>query len=193
MATLAASQPIIAGSCCRKELRSSSRQATKMREPRKTRTTRKIRMNAIVMPAIFRVFCVFRGSKKDSSQPRLAALFQAATASANSAVKSHTISIVWLQTEIPAAQAFTYSHSCHCTSWMLAYLTWSDRNSLGYGQFVPFLRVNNDTDVFCFTRDQGIVLFQPDEINPIPLTFSECVLRELEQRQERMFRLSSEA
>jgi hypothetical protein len=83
-----------------------------------------------------------------------------------------------------------YGCSCHCPSWMLAYNASSEMRQLGYGQFVPFLRVNNDTDVFCFTQDQEIVLFQPDEINPVPLTFSECVLHELQQLEQRTQRIA---
>ena len=61
----------------------------------------------------------------------------------------------------------------------------------GFPEYVPFLRVNNDTDVFCFTRRQEIVLFQPYAITPVPLTFSECVLHELQQLEQRVLRLAS--
>ncbi len=85
-----------------------------------------------------------------------------------------------------------YGCSGHCPSWMAAYLASSEMMQNGYGQYVPFLRANYDTDVFCFTRDEGIILFQPDEINPVPLTFSECVLHELQQLEQRMLRIASE-
>lgn len=70
-------------------------------------------------------------------------------------------------------------------------LAWNEMKEAGYPELIPFLKVIGDADPYCFTKDGQIVIWrheEPDDPEQIKLTFSEAVLyenAELEERVER--------
>ncbi|MBD5081385.1 MAG: SMI1/KNR4 family protein [Ruminococcaceae bacterium] len=58
----------------------------------------------------------------------------------------------------------------------------------GFTDYIPFLSiVGNGNEVFCFDKDNKIVLFDycEGEAEPIDGTFSDCLLKQIEELEER--------
>ncbi|HYW71753.1 MAG TPA: SMI1/KNR4 family protein [Pyrinomonadaceae bacterium] len=61
---------------------------------------------------------------------------------------------------------------------------------------VPFLKVIGDPDIYCFDRTGQIVRWQheePDELKPVELTFSQLLMREIQELEDRKERKIQEA
>lgn len=87
-----------------------------------------------------------------------------------------------------------YSLSSEAPEWMQIGKAWERLSRAGYPRLVPFLKIMTNVDPYCFTPDQRIVIWQhetPEEPEPISDSFSEIVMREirdLENRKERKLR-----
>jgi hypothetical protein len=84
-----------------------------------------------------------------------------------------------------------YSLSPGAPDWLRIEHAWNEMADQGYPKLVPFLRIIGDADPYCFTEKQKIVIWrheEPDNPKPVQHTFSECVMaeiRELENRKNR--------
>jgi hypothetical protein len=84
-----------------------------------------------------------------------------------------------------------YSLAPDAPDWLQIEPAWKEMTDQGYPKLVPFLKIIGDTDPYCFTEDQKIVIWrheEPDNPELVPHTFSECVMaeiRDLEVRKNR--------
>jgi hypothetical protein len=84
-----------------------------------------------------------------------------------------------------------YGVSAQAPDWLKMGNAWSRFSDGGYPQFVHFLKIVDDPDHYCFTRDQTIVIWRhenPSEPEGVAKSFSEVLIfeiRELERRKER--------
>jgi hypothetical protein len=84
-----------------------------------------------------------------------------------------------------------YSFSPRAPEWMNIRTAWRQMGEQGSPHLVPFLKIMGDADPYCFTRDRKIVIWRheiPEEPDPVEMTFSEVVvqeLRDLENRKNR--------
>ena len=84
-----------------------------------------------------------------------------------------------------------YSLSPDAPEWLQIEHAWQEMAHQGYPKLVTFLKIIGDTDPYCFTEQQKIVIWrheEPDNREPIQYSFSECLMadiRELEARKNR--------
>lgn len=87
-----------------------------------------------------------------------------------------------------------YSFCKEAPEWMQLRVAWERMAAAGYPKLVPFLRIIGSADRYCFTQKGKTVLWchdSPDEVEEIPETFSEVIMREihaLEERKDRKLR-----
>lgn len=81
-----------------------------------------------------------------------------------------------------------FSLSTGAPDWLQIENAWHEMTDAGSPGLVPFLKVIGDADPYCFTQDQGIVIWQheePDNPEPIAMSFSECVMHEIRSLEDR--------
>jgi hypothetical protein len=84
-----------------------------------------------------------------------------------------------------------YCFSLQAPNWLQISNAWRRMCDDGFPQLVPFLKVIGDSDPYCFTPDQKIVIWRhetPTEVEEVAKSFSEVLMfeiRQLEQRKER--------
>lgn len=89
-----------------------------------------------------------------------------------------------------------YSLSAESPDWLQIGNAWREMADAGHADHVPFLKVIGDADPYCFTPNQGIVIWrheEPDNPEHITMSFSECVMHEikcLEDRKNRKLQVS---
>ena len=84
-----------------------------------------------------------------------------------------------------------YSLSVQAPEWLQMRTAWREMKEAGYAELVPFLKILGDADPYCFTKNGGIVIWrheEPDDPEPIDMTFSEVVLYELAELDGRVAR-----
>lgn len=86
---------------------------------------------------------------------------------------------------------FVYSLSPDSPDWMRIENGWREMAEAGSPGLVPFLRVISDPDPYCFAPGSRILIWRheaPDEPDEVQQTFSECVIREIRDLEDRMER-----
>ncbi len=84
-----------------------------------------------------------------------------------------------------------YSLSEEAPEWLQMRTAWAEMKEAGYSQLVPFLQILGDADPYCFTKDQQIVIWrheEPDDLEPVDMGFSEAVLHEIAELEDRVER-----
>ena len=84
-----------------------------------------------------------------------------------------------------------YSLSAEAPEWLQLEHAWNEMKEAGYPEFVPFLKILGDADPYCFTRNGGIVIWcheEPDTPEPVDMSFSEAVLHEIAELEDRVER-----
>ena len=59
-------------------------------------------------------------------------------------------------------------------------------------RIVPFLRLEGSLDHYCFTPEAGIVFLQGGKLEPVDMTFSVLLLKEIQTLQERVKKIQNE-
>ena len=110
-------------------------------------------------------------------------------------VKEH----LWPRAEASAVGPFwsflyglqVYGLSAETPEWLDMRQAWEEMSEDGSPELVPFLRIVGDADPYCFTRDGGIVIWrheEPDDPEMVAATFSECLMKEIRELEERLSR-----
>jgi hypothetical protein len=84
-----------------------------------------------------------------------------------------------------------YSLSKGAPEWLQMHAAWRELKEAGYPELVPFLKILGDADPYCFTKNGRIVIWrheEPDDPEQIDMTFSEVVLHEIAELEERVER-----
>ena len=84
-----------------------------------------------------------------------------------------------------------YALSSEAPDWLQLIPAWEEMEENGYPQLVPFLKILGNTDLYCFTREGHIVRWHPDDPDDLEKfdgSFSELVVREFQELEERVNR-----
>ena len=78
--------------------------------------------------------------------------------------------------------------STKAPDWLQMSEAWLRLSEGGNSQLLPFLKVIGDPDLYCFTRDQKIVIWRheiPDEPEEVAESFSEVLMSEIHELEKR--------